>query len=136
MEGKNRIYHIVTLNDFKTRIEDNHYSPSNFEKDGFIHCTREMSTSLLVLEDYFAEPSKSNVILILEIDTTRLESKVIYEPPAPVQGAGASHVSDGVSFPHIYGSLNIDAVERVGKAERVEGKFVWPSTFEDVKMFL
>ena len=71
MEKKNTIFHIVTLNDLKTQTRNNYYKPSNFEKDRFIHCTAEKSTSLLVLEDYFVEISKSNVILILEIDITK-----------------------------------------------------------------
>jgi uncharacterized protein (DUF952 family) len=135
-EKGNTIYHIVTLNELKTQTKDNYYKPGNFEKDGFIHCTAEKSTSLLVLEDYFAEISGSNVILILEIDITNLESEVKYESPSPVLGAGTSHLKDGILFPHIYGNLNIDAVAGVGKVERVENKFVWPPTFDDIKRYL
>ena len=133
MNKNNTIYHIVTLHDLKTQTIDNYYTPSSFEKDGFIHCTAEKSTSLLVLEDYFVELSKSNVILILEIDSTKLTSEVRYESPAPLQGAGTSHVQDGILFPHIYGSLNIDAVVGVGKVERVGNKFVWPTIFFGLK---
>jgi uncharacterized protein (DUF952 family) len=136
MEKNNTIYHIVTLDDLKTQTKDNLYRPSNFENDGFIHCTAEKSTSLLVLEDYFVEISKNNVILMLEIDITKLKSEVKYESPAPIQGAGTSHIKDRVLFPHIYGSLNIDAVICVGKVERAENKFVWPLTFESIKKYL
>lgn len=136
MEKENTIYHIVTLNDLKTQTKNNYYKPRNFEKDGFIHCTEGISTSLLVLEDYFAEASKSNVILILEIDKTKLKSEIKFEPPAPIPGGGTNHIKDGILFPHIYGSLNIDAVIGAGEAERIENKFVWPSDFEGIRKYL
>jgi uncharacterized protein (DUF952 family) len=136
MKTKNTIYHIVALNDFKAQTKDNIYKPSNFEKDGFIHCTAEKTSSLLVLEDYFIEMSRRNIILILEIDKTKIKSEVKYESPAPIQGGGTSHIKDKVLFPHIYGSLNVDAITGVGKIERVEGVFLWPSSFDDIKSYL
>jgi len=136
MENKNVIYHIVTLNDLKNQIINNHYKPNTFENDGFIHCTHEKSTTLLVLEDYFVEVSKKNIILILEIDTTKLKSEVKYEPPAPIQNTGTSHIMEGILFPHIYGSINIDAIIGTGKVERVNNKFSWPVIFNDIKEYL
>jgi uncharacterized protein (DUF952 family) len=136
METKNTIYHLVTQKDLNAQTEDNYYRPDNFEKDGFIHCTAEQSTSLHVLEDYFSEISKSNIILVLEIDVTKLKSEVKYESPAPIQGGGTRHLKDGTLFPHIYGSLNIDAVVGVGKAERAGDKFVWPSSFSGIHSYL
>ncbi len=126
----------MTLGDLKTPTQDNCYKPSNFEEEGFIHCTAEGSTTLLVLEDYFAELSKSNVILILEIDIARLKAEVKYEPPAPIQGAGMSHAKDGLLFPHIYGDLNIDAVVGAGVVERVENNFEWPLSFKNINEYL
>ena len=93
MDLKNIIYHIVTQNDLESFTKDGCYQPGNFSQDGFIHCTAEKSTSLLILEDYFKEISKSNEILVLAIDTTKLKAEVKFEPPAPVQGAGTSHYS-------------------------------------------
>ena len=130
------IYHIVTLDELKAQTKDNRYKPLNFDQDGFIHCTAEMSTSLLVLEDYFTEASKSNVILILEIDTSKLESIVKYEPPAPIPGGGTGHIKDGILFPHIYGSINIDSVIGCGKAERIDNAFVWPLKLDSIDNYL
>ena len=130
------IYHIVTLNELKTQTKGNHYKPLNFDQDGFIHCTAEISTSLLVLEDYFVETSKSNVILILEIDTSKLEPIVKYEPPAPIPGGGTGHLKDDILFPHIYGSINIDSVIGCGKAERIDNAFVWPEKFDEIDNYL
>ena len=136
MDTRNTIYHIVTMDDLRACIKGNYYRPRTFEQDGFIHCTGDESTSLLVLEDYFAEAARRDAILIMGIDSLRLESDVRYEPPAPVRGAGTSHSQDGALFPHIYGHLNIDAISGVGKVERVEGKFVWPSAFVAIENYL
>ena len=131
---KNPIYHIVTLFDLQAQTKDHFYKPGNFETDGFIHCTGDKSSSLLVLEDYFAELSKSQEILILEIDPAKLKPEVKFESPAPIEGGGSSHIKDGVLFPHIYGSLNLDAVTGVGTVKRVNNKFVWPSTFSPLNI--
>jgi uncharacterized protein (DUF952 family) len=136
MEKKNIIYHIVTMNELKKQTADNYYKPVNFENDGFIHCTGDKSVTLLVLEDYFTELSETNVILILEIDTAGLKAKVKFEPPAPIEGGGTSHMEGEVMFPHIYGSLNIDAVTGAGIAERTGNKFTWPADFDDIKKYL
>jgi uncharacterized protein (DUF952 family) len=130
------IYHIVTLAELKKQAKDNNYKPENFESDGFIHCTAGKSVSLLVLEDYFAELSKTNVILVLQIDTSKLKALVKYEPPAPISGGGASHLNDEILFPHIYGSLNIDSVKGVGIAERNGNNFIWPSSFDSIDRYL
>ncbi len=136
MEQKNIIYHILTLKDLKSQTEGEFYQPGNLAQNGFIHCTAEKATSLLVLEDYFKEISKTDMIIILAIETDKLKSEVKFEPPAPIQGAGISHIKEGLLFPHIYGSLNIEAVIGVGKVEKAEGKFIWPSTFDDLKKYL
>ncbi len=125
------IYHIVTLDDLISNTKGDYYTPSGFDKDGFIHCTGEQSTTLLVLEDYFSVVADQKEILVLEIDAARVTSEVKYEAPAPIEGGGTSHIKEGVFFPHIYGSLNLDAVTGAGKVERVEGLFRWPSEFYD-----
>lgn len=130
------IYHILTLEDFKDCTKGDCYRSRTFEEDGFIHCTPDEPTSLHVLEDYFAEASERNLVLIIGIDTSRLRSEVRYESPVPVQGMRTSDLTNGILFPHIYGSVNIDAVVGVGKAERVEGRFVWPSAFDTVEKYL
>ncbi len=130
------VYHVVTLRDLITQIRDNCYQPSNFDDYGFIHCTADKSSTLLVLEDYFRELSRNDVILILRIDVGKLQSEIRFEAPVPVQGVGTSHIVDGVLFPHIYGRLNVDAIVCVGRVERAGGNFVWPSSFNSLDSYL
>ena len=134
MEKGKFIYHIATVSDLKTRTVNGMYTPAGFENDGFIHCTGEPETCLLVLDDYFSALAKDHTILVLEIDTARLNAEVKFEAPAPIEGGGKSHIKPGILFPHIYGSMNIDAVCRAGVAEMKSGKFVWPENFEEIRI--
>lgn len=136
MESQKIIYHIVTVHDLKTRTVDGCYKPANFDECGFIHCAAGKDTALLVLKDYFSGISDADEILILEIDVAKLKSGVQYEPPAPIQGGGSSHLEAMEMFPHIYGLLNIDAVLRAGKVERVDGGFIWPRHFAAVDTYV
>ena len=67
MKERSTIYHLVALPEFKAQIRENYYTPVFFENDGFIHCTGDKETSLLVLEDYFNEVAKSYEILIIVV---------------------------------------------------------------------
>ncbi|MBP7737642.1 MAG: DUF952 domain-containing protein [Spirochaetes bacterium] len=136
MEKKSVIYHIVTLDDLVSNIMGEYYTPAGFDKDGFIHCTAERSTTLLVLEDYFSAVADQKDILVLEIDVASVGSEVKYEAPAPIEGGGTSHIKEGALFPHIYGNLNLDAVTGAGKVEWSGGRFLWPSLFQDIKKYL
>ena len=123
------IFHVLTLDDLKNQTKDGYYKPVNFDDDGFIHCTGEKSTSLLVLEDYFCEISKTKEILILKIDLKKLTAKVKFENPSPIKGGGTNHLKEGIKFPHIYGGLNINAISGVGKVSKKENRFIWPQKF-------
>ena len=124
------IYHLVTQSDFQSLSKDNVYIPALFEQDGFIHCTAEPDTLLAVANDYFSEVEEP--VLVLVIDLRRVKAVVKFEPPLPVEskGTGGSHLREGLLFPHIYGPLDLDAVNGVGILEREQGRFAWPDTFE------
>ena len=103
----------------KDSTSDGFYKPTNFDNDGFIHCTADRESSLCVLADYFSGIPDNEIILILKIDADKLNAEVRYEPPAPVAGTGMTqHIKDDILFPHIYGELNIDAVAGIGKVEK------------------
>jgi len=119
------IYHLVTESDFQTQSDD--YIPALYEQDGFIHCTAEPDMLLSVAHEYFSQVSEP--VLILVIDLKRVKAEVKFEPPAPIPGSGVSYLQEGLLFPHIYGSLNLDAVTEVGKLQQTNGHFVWPDDF-------
>ncbi len=90
------IYHITEQSTWDQAIRDGIYLPTNFMREGFIHCsTRDQI--LNTAERYYAHDRN---LVILQIDVARLQSDVVEE-----------NLFGGTEyFPHIYGPLNLDAV--------------------------
>ncbi|MBN1977573.1 MAG: DUF952 domain-containing protein [Anaerolineae bacterium] len=128
---KGTIYHLVTESAFRAQAKGDEYIPVRFDQDGFIHCTGEANTLLVVANDYFS--SVEEPVLVLAIETTRLTAEVRFEPPAPVAGSGASHLEEAQLFPHIYGPLNLDAVTEIGVLRKNDGAYQWPDLFTTPK---
>jgi uncharacterized protein (DUF952 family) len=104
------IFHLVIERELGERTRDGLYLPVRFAEDGFIHCTGDVASTLEVAESYFSailEP-----VLALELDLARIRSRVVFEAPIPIPGAGGvrKHLREGRLFPHIYGPLNVDAI--------------------------
>lgn len=122
------VYHIAVKENLVLSNDKKNYKPSDFDSDGFIHCTGAPDTTLVVLEDYFQQVTKE--IILLEIAINKLTSKIKFEKPAPIKGGGTNHVKEGLLFPHIYGALNFDAVVGAAIVEKRDGVFVWPDNFK------
>jgi uncharacterized protein (DUF952 family) len=92
------IYHITTIPAWQAAQQQNSYVHPSLATEGFIHCS---------YCDQVAETAQVHFkgqaeLLLLRIDPTRLKSEL------------KSEVSrSGATFPHLYGSLNLDAVEEV-----------------------
>jgi uncharacterized protein (DUF952 family) len=71
------------------------YHPRSLDTEGFIHASLPEQV-LRVANRFYAG---QNGLLLLWIDPQRVRAPVRYEP------------ADGELFPHIYGALNLDAVE-------------------------
>lgn len=95
------INHITTADEWKQAIEQNYYEAASLKDEGFIHCCLPEQIEG-VLQRYFQ--SKKD-LLKLHINTDRLTSPFYFE--------WSPSVAD--TFPHIYGVINIDAVEKTEK---------------------
>lgn len=91
------IYHVTSAQEWAAAQEKGYYEAPSLRLEGFIHCSEEGQVAG-VLERYFA--GRQNLVR-LSIDTDRLESPLRYEE-AP---------SIGQVFPHLYGVLNLTAVQ-------------------------
>lgn len=89
------ILHSVRKNEFN--IEDNYYGHASIEKYGYIHCS-DLDTYGLVAPN-FKDEIDERVLLV--IDTDKVEALIKWED------------GGGYDFPHIYGLLNVDAIEEV-----------------------
>ncbi len=109
------ILHIVNRQKWEAAKAVGPYRGDTLDSEGFIHCCATALQMDRVANKYYRD--QANMVL-LHIDTDRLTSKLVYESPksgATVQGQDASAAMDYRSeqFPHIYGPLNIDAVNDV-----------------------
>jgi uncharacterized protein (DUF952 family) len=92
------IYHVATSQDWKKYYDDLVYAPAAFEREGFIHLC-QMDQLPGVLERYYK--SNTNIIL-LHVNEAKLISPLKHEPS-----------TNGELFPHLYGKLNKEAIEKI-----------------------
>jgi uncharacterized protein (DUF952 family) len=90
--------------------------PDRGPTEPFLHlCTAEQLAG--VLERYFAGRTD---LVVLSIDETRLDAPLRWEPGVEPR-SGGSHPTPGAAttghelFPHLYGSLALDAVVAVSR---------------------
>ena len=90
------IYHIITKKEWRTAKELGLYKPPNFEAEGFIHCSLADQVAATATRYYLDVLD----LIVLKINIQKLNSEIRTEQ-AP----------NGSWYPHIYGELNINAVE-------------------------
>jgi uncharacterized protein (DUF952 family) len=111
METEHIIYHLTLADYFNNLPADEPYVPHEFERDGFIHCTKGEERLLLVADTIYRRVPGD--FLALVIDEGKLTSPLKYENVG------------GIMFPHIYGPLNRDAIVRVmTMGRREDGTFL------------
>jgi|ERR1700677_996429 len=113
------IFHIAVRGEWDAAARDVGYMPPSLTAEGFIHCsTREQ---VIVTANLFYR-GRSDLVLLV-IDENLLAAPLRYETPP-----GKNDVRAALSFPHIYGPLNLNAVI---SAERLpctaDGSFALPS---------
>lgn len=89
-----KIYHIV-LPEAWENFAGAEYEAESLASEGFIHCSFADQLDA-VLKRYYAGREE---VTILEIEPTKLESRLVIEPS-----------TGGEEYPHIYGTINRDAI--------------------------
>jgi uncharacterized protein (DUF952 family) len=88
------IYHIV-MPEVWDAFDTDHYRVGSLDSEGFIHCSFADQLDGVIKRYY----SGADEIVVLEIETDRLMSRVVNEPST------ANEI-----YPHIYGPINRDAI--------------------------
>ena len=101
------IFHITPRADWETAKTKGEYVADSLRLEGFIHCST-LAQILPVAEKYYK--GQSGLVLLM-IEPTLLSSTLKWE--APSGGTPPPGVPEGDRFPHIYGSINLDAVVNV-----------------------
>lgn len=94
------IYHLALIEDWERDPGDNYATSTlgrSLEEVGFIHCSFHEQVRKIADLVYGGRTD----VLLLEIDPSRLAAEVRVDEV------------DGGAFPHIYGSLNRDAVVKI-----------------------
>ena len=108
------IYHITQAEHWRAASEAGVYTPPGFAADGFIHCcTAEQIAE--VIDRYFRGESD---LLVLSIDPQAVAAEIRWE----------DLTGSGVAYPHIYGPLDVAAVQAVLPfSPEPDGAFTPPS---------
>ena len=93
------IYHVTTTDAWGEAKQKGYYEHPSLKAEGFIHCSQEHQVAG-VLERYFAGQTG---LIKLVIDTDKLSHKVVFDWSP----------STADTFPHVYGTINTDAVTNV-----------------------
>jgi uncharacterized protein (DUF952 family) len=113
---KTMIYHITLKSDWQLAGERGWYEASSLANEGFIHCSYQAQVADTANRYYAGVQG----MVLLEIDPARLDSRWVEE----------KSTGDAL-YPHVYGRINLDAVDRVAPFEpQPDGRFIFPVELE------
>jgi len=115
------IFYLAPMSQIATIFQNTHYVDPSLSKDGFMHFCRHEQVSDVV-KVFFPETSD---LKLLVVDISLLHSELRYESPLDRLSSGI--FKDGM-FPHLYGSLNVDAIIDVVDLARFNYKPIHPDT--------
>ncbi len=96
------IYHIARVADWQAAQQQGFYAAPSLASEGFIHCSTVTQVQGVAARFYRGMTD----LLLLTIDPALLGDTVRYEAPAEAPNGPER-------FPHVYGSIPLDAVVRV-----------------------
>lgn len=116
------IYHIAKREAWNEAKARGNYRPPSLAAEGFIHCSRR-DQILSVANDFYRGQAD---LLLLCIDESQLAAELRWDAPAHPQPESAAATSREAAFPHLYGSLNLDAVVGVYDFVEADDGFTLP----------
>lgn len=99
------VLHLMPLVEWSELSPDDDVGNASLDTDGFIHCTDDPGVMLQVANAFYAQ--QSGDFVVLQVDTSRLTNRCIWEAPAHISGAGPAFAD---TFPHVYGVIDRAAV--------------------------
>jgi uncharacterized protein (DUF952 family) len=95
------IYHITSKGAWIEATRKGQYTADSLASEGFIHCSTAAQVLPVARQFYRGQTG----LVVLVIDTRRLESTVAWEHSVPPPG-----VAESSAFPHVYGPIGLDAI--------------------------
>ncbi len=93
------LLHLCTVTEWDAAREAGRREPDSFADDGFIHLSAPRQVHLPANRLFTGRTD----LVLLVIDAHRLSAPVVWESGVPSD-------PDGMRFPHLYGTLPVDAV--------------------------
>ncbi len=98
-----KLLHIAQANDIKQAKTSGRYRCESIESEGFIHCCTPEQLQGVVSRYY----STAQGMMLMHIDSELLEAELVFE----------NTMGGEEQFPHVYGEINMDAVQQIGPLE-------------------
>jgi len=117
------IYHVASDAELRAGLREDRYEPPGLARDGFVHCAPEAAV-LAVARDCFA--GVAGTLWLLRLAPERLGAPLRLEAPATREGWGREHLEETSRFPHLYGPVELDAIDGVGRLDPAPDGFAWP----------
>ncbi len=110
----NITYHLVPKAYYDSLDPNKDYTPNDFSREGFIHCTDGAEEMERTANRYYQ--SSTEPFYYLYIDKTRVTAPIRYDDSAQI-------------YPHIYAALNRASIIAIRNAKRdAKGTFLKPET--------
>lgn len=100
------IYHITTQSEWAKAQENGVYQAPSLASQGFIHLSKREQITKVANAIYTGQTD----LVLLCVDESKLDANLRFEPPDTM--VPAAHY-DGELFPHVYGTINLNAVSHV-----------------------
>jgi uncharacterized protein (DUF952 family) len=115
------IYHLTSVDNWQVAQEQGEYEAESLAREGFIHASTLQQVIAVANAFYRSVPD----LLLLCIDGDRLIAEIRWEDPAPP--SPSLRIDENEKFPHIYGAINLGAVQEVIPLLRdAQGNFILP----------
>lgn len=108
------IFHITTRSQWEQAQQLGEYRADSLETEGFIHCSTSAQVGWVANRFYSGQTG----LVLLKIDCDRLKARLQFDA-----------IETGEFFPHLYGSLNLDAIVQV-----IEFKPEADGSFQDIPL--
>lgn len=103
------IFHLTTPEQWQLAQNLGYYSTPSLSKEGFIHASTQEQVSAIANTFY----SNFEELILLVIDPGKLQADLKWESPSHPHPNLANESLNSLQFPHIYGTINLDAVTRI-----------------------
>jgi uncharacterized protein (DUF952 family) len=122
------IYHIIPRAVWLAAQQQSRYAPQSLQTEGFIHCSTWGQVKRVADASYREVPE----LLLLCIDAGRLQAELRWEAPVHPETGPAPTTQNAERFPHLYGSLNFDAITDVLSLDKhADGQHIMPEKPSD-----